>query len=95
MPSDHHINDRIEELSRKKAQIDAQITALDARRRLARKKEVDRLKWILGNLVFDHLKTEPCLEAVVRRELPKRLTKRDVERRLLQVLFPDDREGSS
>lgn len=38
---------RIAELTEKKAQLDAQIAALDARRRLFEKKDEDRLKWLL------------------------------------------------
>jgi hypothetical protein len=49
---------RIKELAEKKAQLDAQIAALDARRRLSEKKDEDRLKWLLGTLVFDRLSAE-------------------------------------
>ncbi|MEP6049208.1 MAG: hypothetical protein ABJ226_23270, partial [Roseobacter sp.] len=61
---------RIEELSVKKAQIDAQIDALSARRRLEQKKDEDRIKWLLGTLVFDRLSAEPALQSIVRRDLP-------------------------
>ena len=39
---------RIAELTEKKSQLDAQIAALDARRRLSQKKDEDRIKWLLG-----------------------------------------------
>jgi hypothetical protein len=53
---------RIAELTQKKSQLDAQIAALDARRRLSQKKDEDRIKWLLGTLVFDRLSAEPaCL----------------------------------
>lgn len=86
---------RIKELAKKKAQIDAQIAALDARRRLSQKKDEDRLKWLLGNLVFDRLRAEPALESIVRHDLPARLTQRDRDRGLWQILFPDTDEGEA
>ena len=121
---------RIKELAEKKAQLDAQIAALDARRRLSQKKNEDRikwllgtlvfdnlsaepalqspelvelvrrdlpdrLKWLLGTLVFDRLSAEPALQSIVRRDLPERLTQRDRDRGLLQILFPDSDEDRS
>ena len=83
---------RIAELTQKKSQLDAQIAALDARRRLSRKKDEDRIKWLLGSLVFDRLSAEPALQSIVRRDLPDRLTERDQARGLWQVLFPDSHE---
>lgn len=86
---------RIAELTEKKSQLDAQIAALDARRRLSQKKDEDRIKWLLGNLVFDRLSAEPALQSIVRRDLPDRLTERDQARGLWQVLFPDGPEDRS
>ncbi len=87
-PLDVHIN----ELAEKKKQIEAQISALDARRRLTQKKDEDRIKWLLGNLVFDRLSAEPALQSIVRRDLPERLTQRDRDRGLWQTLFPEAKE---
>lgn len=95
MPQSRHPDDRIEELTAKKAQLDAQIAALDARRRLAQKKDEDRLKWLLGTLVFDRLSAEPALQSIVRRDLPDRLTPRDRDRGLWQILFPESGEDRS
>ena len=95
MPQSRHPDARIEELTAKKAQLDAQIAALDARRRLSQKKDEDRLKWLLGTLVFDRLSAEPALQSIVRRDLPERLTQRDRDRGLLQILFPDSDEDRS
>lgn len=81
---------RIAELTQKKSQLDAQIAALDARRRLSQKKDEDRIKWLLGTLVFDRLSAEPALQSIVRRDLPDRLTQRDQARGLWQKLFPED-----
>jgi hypothetical protein len=80
---------KLNELYRRKSQIDAQISALSARKRLQMKKDMDRLTWKIGALVCDHLNAEPTLEAWVFRELPKRFSKRDQERKedLLQTLF--------
>lgn len=86
---------RIKELAKKKAQIDAQIAALDARRRMLQKKDEERLKWLLGNLIFDRLSAEPALKSIVRRDLPARLTQRDRDRGLWQILFPNDDEGET
>lgn len=91
---------RIKELAEKKAQLDAQIAALDARRRLSQKKDEDRIKWLLGTLVFDRLSAEPALQSpelleLVRRDLPDRLTQRDRDRGLWQILFPDSDEDRS
>ncbi len=83
---------KIAELAAKKAQLDARLTALDARRRLSRKKDEDRIKWFLGTLVFDRLSAEPALQSIVRRDLPERLTQRDHDRGLWQILFPDTQE---
>lgn len=47
---------RIEELAEKKAQLDARIEALNARRRLSQKKDEYRLKWLLDTLFFDSLR---------------------------------------
>jgi hypothetical protein len=79
---------QINDLYRKKFQIDAQISAASARKRLQMKKDMDRLTWQIGKLVCEHLHTEPKLEAWVFRELPKRFSKRDQERKedLLQTL---------
>jgi len=82
---------RIAELTQKKSQLDAQIAALDARRRLSQKKDEDRIKWLLGTLVFDRLSAEPALQSIVRRDLPDRLTERDRDRGLWQVLFPTEK----
>ena len=95
MPQSRHPDARIEELTAKKAQLDAQIAALDARRRLSEKKDEDRLKWLLGTLVFDLLSAEPALQSIVRRDLPDRLTERDRDRGLWQILFPDSEEDRS
>jgi hypothetical protein len=81
---------RIAELTEKKSQLDAQIAALDARRRLSQKKDEDRIKWLLGTLVFNRLSAEPALQSIVRHDLPDRLTQRDQARRLWQKLFPED-----
>ena len=86
---------RIAELTEKKSQLDAQIAALDARRRLSQKKDEDRIKWLLGTMVFDRLSAEPALQSIVRRDLPDRLTERDRDRGLWQILFPDSHEGRS
>ena len=92
MPTRRPTDDNIESLTGKKAQIDAQIAALDARRRLTKKKDEDRLKWLLGTLVFDRLSAEPALQSIVRRDLPERLTCRDRDRQLWQILFPETQE---
>ncbi len=86
---------RIAELTEKKSQLDAQIAALDARRRLSQKKDEDRIKWLLGTLVFDRLSAEPALQSIVRRDLPDRLTERDQTRGLWRLLFPDSQEDRS
>lgn len=86
---------RIAELTQKKSQLDAQIAALDARRRLSQKKDEDRIKWLLGTLVFDRLSAEPVLQNIVRRDLPDRLTQRDRDRGLWQLLFPGSHEDRS
>ena len=83
------IDVELEELSKKKTQIDAQIAALDARRHLSQKKDEDRIKWLLGNLVFDRLNADPDLKDIVRRDLPERFTQRDHDRGLWQILFPE------
>lgn len=83
------IDTELEELAEKKTQIDAQIAALDARRKLSKKKDEDRLKWLMGNLVFDRLNSDPVLKDMVLRDLPERLTQRDRDRGLWQILFPE------
>ena len=92
MPPRRPTHARIEELTEKKAQLEAQIDALDARGRLQQKKDEDRLKWLLGTLVFDRLSSEPVLQEWVRRELPTRLTERDHARGLWDQLFPEGRK---
>lgn len=86
---------RIQGLVDRKAQIDARLTALDARRRLSQKKDEDRLKWLLGTLVFDRLRTDPVLQELVRHHLPERLSQRDRDRGLWQMLFPNTKEDQS
>ena len=95
MSQSRHPDARINELSEEKAQIDAQIAALDARRRLVQKKDEDRIKWLLGTLLLDRLSADPVLQELVRRDLPERLTQRDRDRGLWQILFPDTREDAS
>lgn len=86
---------RIQGLVDRKAQIDARLTALDARQNLSQKKDEDRLKWLLGTLVFDRLRTDSALQELVRRHLPKRLSQRDRDRGLWQMLFPNTKEDQS
>lgn len=81
------IGTELKEIAKKKSQVDAQIAALDARRRIAEKKDEDRLKWLLGNLVFDRLNADPVLKDIIRQDLPERLTQRDHDRGLWQILF--------
>lgn len=83
------IGTELKEIAKKKSQVDAQIAALDARRRIAEKKDEDRLKWLLGNLVFDRLNADPVLKDIIRQDLPERLTQRDHDRGLWQILFPE------
>ena len=64
-------------------------SAQDRIEELAQKKDEDRLKWLLGTLVFDRLSDEPSLQEWVRRELPARLTDRDHKRGLWSLLFPN------
>ncbi|MGR3609164.1 MAG: hypothetical protein ACU0BN_09955 [Sulfitobacter sp.] len=86
------IEDRLRDLAQRRTQIAAQIAALDARQHLSQKKDEDRLKWLLGKLVFDRFNVEPKLQDLVRRALPERLTKRDRDRGIWQILFPGERE---
>lgn len=86
---------QIQQLVDTKAQLEARLTALDARRRLSQKKDEDRLKWLLGTLVFDRLRTDPVLQELVRRHLPERLSQRDRDRGLWQMLFPNMEEDQS
>ena len=81
------IDDRIHALTIKKQQISAQIMALDAKRQQTKKKDEDRLKWLLGSLIFDRVNAEPALQSIVQRDLPDRLTKRDRDRGLWNILF--------
>ncbi|MGJ8547604.1 MAG: hypothetical protein ACSHWZ_19320 [Sulfitobacter sp.] len=80
MGKQQNIEQKIDDLYRKKAQLDAQIGALLARKHLQRKKDMDRLIWLIGTLVCDQLYKEPKLEEWVFRELPKRFSKQDEER---------------
>ncbi len=84
--------ERLRDLAQRRTQIDAQIAALDASHRLSQKKDEDRLKWLLGKLVFDRFNAEPELQDLVRRALPERLTKRDRDRGIWQILFPGEGE---
>lgn len=81
---------RLDELIRQKAQIEAQISSLTARQLAQRKKDTDRLKWLLGSLVFDRMSTNPGLRSWVERELSGQLTKRDLDRGLWEILFPKE-----
>jgi hypothetical protein len=81
------IDDRIHALTIKKQQIGAQIMALDAKRQQTKKKDEDRLKWLLGSLVFERFSAEPALQNIVERDLPDRLTQRDRDRELWDILF--------
>lgn len=97
MPQRRPADERLEELAEKKAQIDARMAALDARQRLTKKRDEDRLKWLLGTLTFDRLSAEPALQSpelleIVRRDLPDRLTQRDRDRKLWHILFPETQE---
>lgn len=84
---------RLDELIRQKAQIEAQISTLTARQVTQRKKDTDRLKWLLGSLVFDRMATDTALRAWVQRELQGQLTKRDLDRGLWEVLFPKETDA--
>ena len=86
---------QIQQLVDTKAQLEARLTALDARRRLSQMKDEDRLKWLLGTLVFDRLRTDPALQELVRHHLPERLSQRDRDRGLWQMLFPNTKEDQS
>lgn len=95
MPKNRPTDEIINGLIQKKTELDAQIAALDARRRLSQKKGEDRLIWLLGRLVFDNLSDEPALQELVRRDLPDRLTQRDRDRGLWEILFPEEPEDQS
>lgn len=90
MPPRRPTEERLKELITKKAQLDAQIGTLDARRRGQAKKDEDRIKWLLGTLIFDNFSAEPALQSIVRRDLPDRLTQRDRARGLWELVFPEE-----
>lgn len=92
MPDSPFPDAQLDALVLKKTQIEARMAALSARQRLSQKKDEDRIKWLLGTLVFDRLSAEPALQMLVRRDLPERLTQRDYDRGLWQVLFPETPE---
>lgn len=89
------IDDRIHALETKKRQISAQIMALDAKRQQTKKKDEDRLKWLLGTLVFDRFNAEPALQNIVERDLPDRLTQRDRDRGIWNILFSQTLEDQA
>lgn len=85
----------LEELARKKAQLDARMQAIDARQQEIDRKNDVRITWLLGSLVYEHLGNNSVLQDFVRRELPGRLTDRDHKRGLWQRLFPEVTGGPS
>lgn len=89
------LQERLDELARRRAQVDAEIAALNARARQDAKKDEDRIKFLLGTLVWDRMAEEPDLQAFVERELPARLTARDRDRGLWEQLFPEEADGGS
>ena len=89
------LQERLDELARRRAQVDAEIAALNARARQDAKKDEDRLKFLLGTLVWDRMAEDAALRAFVERELPVRLTPRDRDRRLWERLFPEEADGNS
>jgi hypothetical protein len=88
MPIKRPTSERLDALLKQREELKAKIDAMSARARLEAKKDEDRLKWLLGTLVYDKLASDPHLQAFVERELPHRLTERDHRRRLWQTLFP-------
>lgn len=94
MPSRRPLQDRLDELARRRAQVDAEIAALNARARQDAKKDEDRIKFLLGTLVWDRLGEDAALQAFVERELPARLTARDHDRGLWERLFPKEADGT-
>lgn len=80
----------LEELARKTAQLEARMEAIDARQGEIDRKNDNRITWLLGSLVYEHLGDNLALQDFVRRELPGRLTERDGKRGLWQRLFPED-----
>ena len=85
----------LEDLLARAARIEARETARTAREDLTARRDDDRLTWLLGRLLRDGLATDPGLRAWVRRELPGRLTPRDLERGLWDRLFPSDDDGTA
>jgi hypothetical protein len=85
----------LEELARKKAQLEARMQAIDARQQEIDRKNDDRITWLLGSLLYERFRDIPALRDFVRRELPGRLTERDHKRGLWQRLFPEDTGGPS
>jgi len=95
MPQPKFKQDPTHKLFDRKAQLEAQAEALSARQQAQAKKEEDRLTWLLGTLVYDRMGDVPGLRRFVEKELPARLTDRDCERGLWQVLFPIQQEGQA
>ena len=85
----------LDDLLARTARIEARETTRTAREDLAAKRDDDRLTWLLGRLLRDGLATDPELRTWVRRELPDRLTPRDLERGLWDHLFPSSGDETS
>ena len=95
MPELNKTQRRMHALQKQKKEIEGQLIVLSSRRRFEKRKAEDRLKWLLGSLVFDRFSHEPALQELVRRELPNRLTKRDQERGISQIIFNNQKESLS
>jgi len=92
MPPRKPTEQRLDELVRKKDQLDAQIAALGARTGTERRKIENRAVWLLGRLLRDNLAEDRELFDWVRRELPPKLSERDRANGVWELIFPDGDE---
>ena len=79
--------DQLSELEAKKAAIDAKIQKLKANEKRNAKRNLDRLRYLIGEVVLDHLDNRPDLQSLLTEHLPAKLTQRDKANRVANAVL--------
>ena len=82
--------ERLAKLQERRDQLNAQLSALQARAKQAQKKQDDRRKILLGSLVLADLQGRPQLKAYLAERLPSFLTRPEDKKLFADVLATPD-----
>jgi hypothetical protein len=85
--------ERLQRLQERRDQLNAQLSALEARAKQTQKKQDDRRKILLGSLLMSDLPQRPELRAYLAERLPAFLA-RPEDKKLFPEFFPAERPAA-